>query len=397
MRDHERHIGEDLVEIRTVDELAVLARRDVDVADARSVEEHGDVEDRPASAAMWRYVSAQTARLDERGAGLVGRFGAGGRGLLTDRARVLGLPPAGTISSGGACRLLRAADGWIAVSLARPDDITAVPAWLGDERVDPNDLGDDPWGVVEEHIASRSGTELVERATLLGLACAVVGEQTDQRPIVAERLGPAPARPVDGARVVNLASLWAGPLTAQLLHRLGARVTKVESVRRPDGGRQHPEFFDQLHAGADFVTLDWSTDAGRARLRDLLESADVVIEGSRPRALEQLGIDARSVVRRGPQVWVSITGHGRGAASAMRVGFGDDAAAAGGLVDWVDDTPRFVGDAVADPLTGLTAAAAVADALEAGGRSLLDVALSRVAASVAASVAESVEGPIPPA
>ena len=192
----------------------------------------------------------------------MGRFGAGGRGLLTDRARVLGLPPAGTISSGGACRLLRAADGWIAVSLARPDDITAVPAWLGDERVDPNDLGDDPWGVVEEHIASRSGTELVERATLLGLACAVVGEQTDQRPIVAERLGPAPARPVDGARVVNLASLWAGPLTAQLLHRLGARVTKVESVRRPDGGRQHPEFFDQLHAGADFVTLDWSTDAG---------------------------------------------------------------------------------------------------------------------------------------
>ena len=68
MHDHQRHTGEEFVEIRTVDELAVLARRDVDVADARSVEEHGGVEDRPASAAMWRYVAAQTARLDERGA-----------------------------------------------------------------------------------------------------------------------------------------------------------------------------------------------------------------------------------------------------------------------------------------------------------------------------------------
>ena len=188
--------------------------------------------------------------------------------------------------------------------------------------------------------------------------------------------------------MVNLASLWAGPLTGQLLHRLGAQVTKVESVGRPDGGRRHPEFFDRLHAGADFVTLDWSTDAGCARLRELVESADVVIEGSRPRALEQLGIDARAVVRHGPQVWVSITGHGREGAHAMRVGFGDDAAAAGGLVDWIDGTPRFVGDAVADPLAGLTAAVAVVDALEAGGRVLLDVALSRVAASVA--------GPLPP-
>ena len=57
-------------------------------------------------------------------------------------------------------------------------------------------------------------------------------------------------------------------------------------------------------------------------------------------------------------------------------------------MDWIDGTPRFVGDAVADPLAGLTAAVAVVDALEAGGRVLLDVALSWVAASVA--------GPLPP-
>lgn len=351
------------------------------------------MDDRPASVGMWQYVAAQTALLDDRGAALTDQFGAGGRGLLTDRARMLGLPPAGTISSGRACRLLRAADGWIAISLARRDDITAIPAWLED-GVEEGDLLGDPWTLVEERVRSRSAVELVERGALLGLGCSVVGEQTDRRRTIAETIGSAPPRTVTGARVVNLASLWAGPLAGQLLHRLGAQVTKVESVRRPDGGRLHAGFFDVLHAGAEFVTLDWSTDGGRDRLRDILQSADVVIEGSRPRALEQLGIDARSVVRHGPQVWVSITGHGRDGANAMRVGFGDDATAAGGLVDWIDGIPHFVGDAVADPLAGLTATVAVVEALDAGGRWLLDVGLSRVAASVAALLpADDVSAP----
>ncbi len=347
------------------------------------------MEDRPASAAMWRCVAALTARLDARGADLAGPFGADGRRLLTERARLLGLPPAGRVSSGGACRLLRAADGWIAVSLARPDDVAAIPAWLDDDVAAPDAPGDDVWAVVEDRVRSRSTIDLSARGSLLGMACSVVGEQTDPRPVIVEALGPAGPRAVAGLRVVNLAALWAGPLTGHLLHRLGARVTKVESRGRPDGARQHAEFFDGLHDGVEFVTLDFSTGRDRARLRDLLESADVVIEGSRPRALQQLGIDARSIVRHGPQVWVSITGHGRTGANAMRVGFGDDAAAAGGLVDWVDGTPHFVGDAVADPLTGLTAAVAVAESLEAGGRSLIDIALSRVAASVAMSALPS--------
>ena len=47
----------------------------------------------------------------------------------------------------------------------------------------------------------------------------------------------------------------------------------------------------------------------------------------------------------------------------MRVALGDDAAAAGGLVGWVDDGPVFLADAVADPLTGLVAANAIVDAV----------------------------------
>jgi crotonobetainyl-CoA:carnitine CoA-transferase CaiB-like acyl-CoA transferase len=131
----------------------------------------------------------------------------------------------------------------------------------------------------------------------------------------------------------------------------------------------------------------------RRRLRTLLAAADVVIEGSRPRALEQLGIDASEMVRSGPQVWLSITGHGRLPPNDMRVGLGDDAAVAGGLVGWVPaatgagpsgaTAPVFVADAVADPMTGLTVAATAIDLLARGGRHLVDVALGRVAASVA--------------
>jgi crotonobetainyl-CoA:carnitine CoA-transferase CaiB-like acyl-CoA transferase len=87
-------------------------------------------------------------------------------------------------------------------------------------------------------------------------------------------------------------------------------------------------------------------------------------------------------------VWLSITGYGRDASVRERVAFGDDAAVAGGLVADAGDGPCFVADAVADPLTGVVSAGAVRDALHAGTRVLLDVALARVAAHVAHSAGE---------
>jgi crotonobetainyl-CoA:carnitine CoA-transferase CaiB-like acyl-CoA transferase len=135
-----------------------------------------------------------------------------------------------------------------------------------------------------------------------------------------------------------------------------------------------------MHEGKEFHAIDFSTEA----LREEILAADVVVEGSRPRALEQLGIDARDVIERGPRVWLSITGHGRGEPERNWVGFGDDAAVAGGLVAWSHDQPCFVGDAIADPLTGIAGAAAVLAALQEGGRWLIDCNLAGVAAFVAA-------------
>jgi len=139
-----------------------------------------------------------------------------------------------------------------------------------------------------------------------------------------------------------------------------------------------------MHGGKESVAVDLATEAGAAALRELLLAVDVVIEASRPRALEQMGIAASDVLRIGrPKVWVSITGYGRTTPNREWVAFGDDAAAAGGLVVWDDTGPCFCADAVADPAAGLTAAAACLGLLSETGRWLIDVSMAGVAAHMA--------------
>lgn len=179
--------------------------------------------------------------------------------------------------------------------------------------------------------------------------------------------------------MVDFSALWAGPLCAHLLGLAGARIVKVETPQRPDGARRgNPDFYRLLHAGHRSVVLDPATSRGRRALADLVGAADIVIEASRPRALAGFGLDAEAAVAAGT-TWVSITAYGR---ASDRVGFGDDVAACGGLVARDHDgTPLFCGDAIADPLTGLTAAVLAATAPADGSGVLWNVAMSDVVAS----------------
>jgi len=136
-----------------------------------------------------------------------------------------------------------------------------------------------------------------------------------------------------------------------------------------------------LHAGQESVAVDFRLAEGRASVADLIRSADFVIEASRPRALAQLGLSHDQLDLREGTVWVSITGHGRRRPDL--VAFGDDAAAAGGLVARSGSGPAFCADAIADPLTGVIAALAAVASRAAGGGHLLDVAMSEVAAAFA--------------
>jgi crotonobetainyl-CoA:carnitine CoA-transferase CaiB-like acyl-CoA transferase len=205
-------------------------------------------------------------------------------------------------------------------------------------------------------------------------------------PLSATRRWPSRDAPdLSELRVVDLSSLWAGPLTARVLSDAGAAVTKVESVTRPDGARETPGFYRYLHpAEQSNVVVDLSTALGRAQLHELIEAADVVIEASRPRALEQLGSGPDQVQPKSGRVWLSITGYGRRGPGADWIAFGDDAAVAGGLTATTNaGEPVFCGDAVADPVTGLFGAAAVLRSLAAGGGHLIDLALAGAAAAVA--------------
>ncbi|OBI05131.1 acyl-CoA transferase [Mycolicibacter heraklionensis] len=294
--------------------------------------------------------------------------------LLAGRAGLLGWTRAGRISAGGASRLLAAADGWWALTLARPDDLDAVPALIEAEC-------SEPWTGIAGWAQRRSVAEAVERARLLDLPAAALGETAPAAPVIRRTGAMGPARGLRGALVVDLTSLWAGPLCGQLLARAGATVIKVESPSRPDGTRAGSSaFFDWMNGGKLSCGMDFDRDAGA--LAQLLAAADVVLEGSRPGVLARRGLSPRDVTGRSGRVWLQITAHG---AESAWTGFGDDAAVAGGLVGYdTDGDPVFCADAIADPLTGIEAAAAVADSMARGGGEVITVALAAVAASHAA-------------
>jgi crotonobetainyl-CoA:carnitine CoA-transferase CaiB-like acyl-CoA transferase len=295
--------------------------------------------------------------------------------LLGERAALRRLRRQGDRSCGGATRLLPCADGWVAVALPRPEDVAALPALVADDL----DVGTDPWPALADRLRARAVGEVVERAALLSLPVGAVPEG----PAAAgapwrRRGGPGRCRTVAGLAVVDLSSLWAGPLATGLLALAGARVTKVESATRPDGARRGSRRFWRLLNGAkEHRTVP------PGALADELAAADVVVLGARRRAYEQLGIDVEEVLAtRSDKVVVAVTGHGW---DDDRVGFGDDAAAAGGLVARHPDDgrPRFLADAVADPLAGLHAAVAAATCATEGGRWFVDVSLAGVSRSLA--------------
>ncbi len=300
--------------------------------------------------------------------------------LLTGRAGLLGLTRGGRVSAGGATRLLKARDGWFAITLSRPDDIAAVPALL---QVDA--VPDDPWPMLRRWAVTCPVSALTERAELLDIPGAALGEAVAAPPRM-RRIGTrAPARGPAGLLVADLSSMWAGPLCGHLLARAGATVVKVESPRRPDGTRAgNRVFFDWINGEKLSYCLAFDQHANE--LSELLAVADIVIEGSRPAALARRRLGPDHVAPRAGRIWLRITGHGE---HSGRPAFGDDAAVAGGLVGAGIDGPVFCGDAIADPLAGLEASLAVAESLGRGGGELIDVSMAAVAATYAALPVEA--------
>lgn len=306
-----------------------------------------------------------------------------GQTLLGERAEINGLRIPGLISAGGGCRLLLARDGWFALNLAREADRELLPALLGTDALDPADDA-----AIAGRVAEAETGWLLERGRTLGLA---VASTVEIPPAAIQTLttGPSASPPVAAPLVLDLSALWAGPLAGHLLHLAGARVIKVESAARPDQMRQGDlGLFALLHQGKDNVALDLRQDSGRCALLALIDRADIVIEAARPRALRQMGIDADHLVRKKPGlIWLTITGHGASGEAADWIGFGDDCGIAGGLgteLARLTGRPGFVGDAIADPLTGTVAALAGWQAWLSGQSTRIGIAMSGVIAAALA-------------
>lgn len=277
-----------------------------------------------------------------------------------------GLSVPGSISANGSCRLFQARDGWLALNLARDEDHDLVPALTLGE-------GDD-WPAILRHAAMSDAATLRDRAIELQLPVALVGEAG------AQALAPS-GQSRASCRVVDLSALWAGPLCAALLARAGAQVLRIESIGRLDPTpRSSPRLDGFLNGGKALLALDLRLATDRARLAAMIAEADVLVTSARAPALARLGLEPS---RFPGLVWVAITAHGFAGEGTARVGFGDDCAAAGNLVSWHDGAPRFIGDALADPLTGVEAARAVL----AGQGGVIDMAMARVAAAYGEGVA----------
>jgi alpha-methylacyl-CoA racemase len=132
-----------------------------------------------------------------------------------------------------------------------------------------------------------------------------------------------------GVRVLDLSRLLPGPFCTQLLCDLGADVIKVEDPAGGDYLRHTPPLLDDgtsalfhaLNRGKKSVTLDLKSDDGRAQLRALLATADVLVESFRPGVLAKLGFADDVVAADFPRVVVChLSGYGQAGPLAQRAG-----------------------------------------------------------------------------
>lgn len=186
---------------------------------------------------------------------------------------------------------------------------------------------------------------------------------------------PSPPRgPLHGIRVVDAATLAAGPVAATAFAEFGADVIKVEQPLAGDPMRTWGERKDDVglvwksvSRNKRCVTLDLRQQEGQELFHRLLDVSDVLVINNRPGALARWGIDYESVHRDHPRlVMLHVSGFGRGGPKSDRPGFGTLAEAMSGfahLTGQPDGPPTLPPFMLADGVAAMAAAWAVMMAL----------------------------------
>lgn len=198
-------------------------------------------------------------------------------------------------------------------------------------------------------------------------------------------------RPLAGLRVLDLTNVLAGPFACHQLAHLGAEVIKVEAVGRGDLARNlgaDAELSKQgmgisflaQNAGKTSLTLNLKAPKGKAVLKRLVASADVLVENFRPGVMDRLGLGYETLKAENPAlIYCAISGFGQDGPWAHRPAYDQIIQGASGVMSVTGDTasaPLRVGYPLADTVGGLTAAMAISAALNAPERgAFIDVSM----------------------
>lgn len=196
---------------------------------------------------------------------------------------------------------------------------------------------------------------------------------------------------LEGVRVVDLSRVLAGPYCTMLLADYGAQVIKIEEPAQGDGTRQwgppwlgdQSAYFLSVNRNKRSVALNLKTEAGRAIVRRLIATADVVVENFKVGQMAAWGLDYETLAAAQPGlIYCAISGYGQTGPYRQQPGYDFMIQAQGGVMSVTgpaDGEPHKVGVAIVDITAGLFAANAILAALlyrqRTGQGQLIDVAL----------------------
>ena len=184
------------------------------------------------------------------------------------------------------------------------------------------------------------------------------------------------AGPLSGIRVVELGQVIAGPFCGQLLGDYGAEVIKVEPPGTGDVLRQWGKsdgngdslWWSIAARNKRSITIDLRTGEGQQLVRDLVATADILVENFRPGTLERWGLGWADLSAIRPElIMVRVSGFGQTGPYAQRAGYASIGEAMGGLralTGYPDRPPIRIGISIGDTLTGMFGALGALAALE---------------------------------
>jgi crotonobetainyl-CoA:carnitine CoA-transferase CaiB-like acyl-CoA transferase len=225
------------------------------------------------------------------------------------------------------------------------------------------------------------------------------GEAAEKTTLARDRFPfarPSPNPPLAGVRVIDAGNMVAAPFATVLLGDFGADVIKIEHPKFGDGerklepirhestGETVPLWWKNGARNKRCVTLDLSKPQGADIFKDLVATADVVVENYRPGTFERWGLGYDELTRINPRlILLRISGFGQTGPYSNRGGFGRVAEAMGGLTNLIgekDGPPMTPGIPIGDLITGLLGSWAVMVALyhrdaRGGGGQVIDLGL----------------------